>query len=296
MNKIVISPYPVVLIAGLRHAGRSLVLQRLELSGYTCVDNLPPVLVPGYLAHVGAGEDSGRIAVALETDGSADVRALEDLLDRLDDEEYPYRLVFMEAGDTALHGRMEAASDSLINAEDVDFRPKRKELAPVRTRAHLVLDSSYASVLEERDRIISLCEGLVHRPGTVVDIMSFGFKYGTPAGDLVLDVRFIPNPYYVAALRPLNGKNKACAEYVLGQESARRTLDALVLMVETMLPAYSSQSRASLTVRIGCTGGQHRSVALAEALGAAFRDKGKPVQIRHREMDAGRYVVVQSPE
>lgn len=276
-----------VLLAGYRYSGRSLVLQRLELAGYTCVDNLPPALVRDYLARDRGNGSPRRMAISLDTDFSGGPTEVMTLLDRLAEEGSPCKLVFLEAGDGALRERQAAAEDTDLGWNEEELEAMRVSMAGIRARADLVLDSSYASPLEERDRIIALVEGRLHRAGTKVDVLTFGFKYGAPQGDLVLDVRFIPNPYYVAALRPLTGMDPACAEYVLGHEGARATVQALVSLVQAMLPSYTAQGRNTLRIRIGCTGGRHRSVAVADALSKALGDLGLPVSLRHRELDGG---------
>jgi UPF0042 nucleotide-binding protein len=252
------------------------------------VDNLPAALVPDYLAHGLERGEGGRTAIAVDTTGNGGGAALEALLDRLEKEKTNFRFVFIEAGDSALAERAAAAEDASPPRTGT-FDGERSALASAKRRAHLVLDSSYASPVELRDRIIALAEGRTREIVPVVDILSFGYKYGAPPGDLVLDVRFIPNPYYIAALRPLTGKDDRCADYVLSQESARGSLEALAALVKAMVPAYADQGRASVKVRIGCTGGQHRSVAMAEALAAALEEEGMPVRVRHREMEAKRY-------
>ena len=287
----------VVLLAGYRYSGRSLVLQRLELAGYTCVDNLPPKLVPEYLTHgIEDSKDGGtrgekprRMAIGLDTDGPRGPSAVMDLMAGIRKSGCPCKLVFMEAGDGALRERRAAAEDVDVLWDEQDLHAMREAMAGVRAVADLVLDSSYASPLEERDRIIALVEGKPHRAETTVDIQTFGFKYGAPQGDIVLDVRFIPNPYYVAALRPLTGMDEPCADYVMGHEGARSTVQALVSLVGAMVPSYAAQGRSSLRVRIGCTGGRHRSVAVAEALAGVLMDMRIPVGLRHRELDGGKH-------
>ena len=131
-------------------------------------------------------------------------------------------------------------------------------------------------------------EGRKETVETLVDIASFGFKYGSHEGDLVIDVRAIPNPYYVPDLRALTGRDKACADYIFSHESAAKLLGALIGLVEAMLGASRAKGRERLSVRIGCTGGQHRSVALAEALAATLGKGGNMVELRHLEIEAGR--------
>ena len=287
----------VALIAGYRYAGKSLVLQYLEQAGYSCVDNLPPRLVPDYFARgkkKGGGPWRAAVAVDLEDLVSAEDEAARDtgksllsLKGTLAAAGHSCKIVFLEAGETALGDRYAASPARAAGSDAAEAARRdteRSALAPARAAADLVLDSSYASPADERDRIVALMEGERSRVETRVEISSFGHKFGIPQGDVVVDVRFIPNPYYVAALRPLSGKDKACADYVLGGEGARGSLEALISLVSAMEPAYALQGRPALRIRIGCTGGRHRSVAMAEALGAALSERGLDIAISHRDL------------
>lgn len=282
------SRLPVVLIVGCRCSGKSLLLHHLEASGYRSVDNLPASLIGDYLAVTAGKEGEGKCLVALALKlGPGEAEALPALRQRLADSGYPSLLVFLTASDSILRERGAAAQPSESPQEEAARRDdERAALSALRDGADLVIDSSYASPTEERDRVIALAEGERRRIRTRVELSSFGFKYGAPSGDLVLDVRFIPNPYYVAALRPLTGRDKACADYVLGNESAKAALSALLSLVEAMAPAYEQQGKPALRVRIGCTGGQHRSVAMVEALASALAARGLEVSVRHRELQS----------
>ncbi len=297
----------IVFIAGYRYAGKSLILQELERSGYRCVDNLPFALAADYLSrHRASGRRHGRkIALSLDEgslgeDGasSSDLLALRDALAEEGDRSV---LVFLSAGDTALAEREASAAarsgDSADATADASRRDaERARLSGFPEASDLVLDTSYAAPGDLRDRILSLAEGGLSRPRPVVDIASFGFKYGALSGDLVLDARFLPNPYYLAELRPLSGKDPACSDYVLSHPGATGILEGLSALVRAMEPAYQRQGRYRLRVRIGCTGGHHRSVALAEALGAVLSGEGYAVSVRHRDLggqgagDAGEQV------
>lgn len=282
-----------VLVAGSRYAGKSLALRQLELSGYDCVDNLPIRLLPECLARAmarGTGR-GGRFAASIDAGGEDPAESAALLARARNDVEVAggrCRIVFLLASDSALRER-HAASDSIDAATDTAAAARRdaerSALEPIRASADLVLDTSYASPAEERDLILAAAEGEVPARSAVVELSSFGFKHGAPAGDVVVDVRFIPNPYYVPELRPLSGKDKACADYVLGHESARRALEGLVALAAAMEPAYAAQGRPVLRIRVGCTGGRHRSVAMVEALGAALAERGIAAVIRHRDLE-----------
>jgi UPF0042 nucleotide-binding protein len=277
----------VVLIAGYRYAGKSLVLQHLEQAGYACVDNLPVQLVPECLSHGKrkGGDGTRRVAIAVDADG-AERDALGATREMLAEAGFPAMIVFIEASDSALSERHAAVSVAGSDVARTARRDSERDaLAPIRAAADLIVDSSWASPMDIQDRIIALAEGSKRQSRTVVEISSFGFKNGVPSGDFVVDVRFIPNPYYVAALRPLCGKDRECADYVFSDEHARGTLEALIRLAVVMEAAYSLQGRPSLRIRIGCTGGWHRSVAMVEALGAALSQRGLETHLSHRELD-----------
>jgi UPF0042 nucleotide-binding protein len=204
-------------------------------------------------------------------------------------------LVFMEAGDSILLERW-AVTETIPTGQAPGLYPEgwaaelenyRKILEPLRSRADLILNSGYMTVQEEADRVAALAENRVYRADTALEILSFGYRYGIASGDAVIDVRFIPNPYYVYSLRPLTGRDKACAGYVFNFDASHKTLEALALLAETLIRSFREQGKPLLRICIGCTGGQHRSVAMAEALGSRMQEKGCPVTVRHREMEAG---------
>lgn len=278
----------MVIIAGLRYSGRSLLLQRLELAGLACVDNLPPPLLESYaLSERGMG--SLLRAVALDSSRKGSVEIAIRALDRIREAGIQAKLVFLEAGDSVIKERHGESGREAAPYSPEDLYALRSVLSPLKERADLILDSSYLSPQEERDRVIALIDPGMRAPDTTVAIESFGYRYGAARGELILDARFIPNPYYVAALRSLNGKDKPCSDYVLGQACAREALEGLVALCKAMIPEYKAQGRGTLRVAIGCTGGQHRSVALAEALFARLRGDGVEATLSHREMVAGRY-------
>jgi UPF0042 nucleotide-binding protein len=214
---------------------------------------------------------------------------LDDFFTTLETRRLPFKRVFIEAGDPVLIDRRPIGFG--INREDAseNLQKSRGSFEPIRSKADLILNSTYMLPRDEADCIDALVDGRSYQVETMVEIMSFGFQYGGETGDLVLDIRFLPNPYYIHSLRSLTGKDLSCAAYVLGFEDAQKTLCHLEKLTETMLHAFKKQGRKILKIRIGCTGGQHRSVALAEALAKKVKPLTCPVTIRHREMEARRY-------
>jgi UPF0042 nucleotide-binding protein len=276
-----------VLIGGYPRSGRTAVLHELQALGYEVFDDAGPEEIvwlfsgswpfpPGVKAAAVIGNENGRAPAGLD-----------DFFNKPENRRFPFKLVFIEAGDAVLIDRRPANTSREEAAEQL--KNSRPSFESIRSKADLILNSAYILPRDEAERIEALVEERPYQAETVVEIMSFGFQYGGEAGDLVIDVRFLPNPYYVNALRSLNGKDDPCAAYVLGFEDAQKTLRHLKALTETMVRAFRKQGRKILKIRIGCTGGQHRSVALAEALAGKIKSPDCPVKIRHREMEARRY-------
>jgi UPF0042 nucleotide-binding protein len=276
-----------VLIGGYPRSGRTAVLHELQALGYEVFDDagLEEIVwlfsgswpfPPGVKAAAVIGNENGRVPAGLD-----------DFVNNPEIRRFPFKLVFIEAGDAVLLDRRPSG----VSREEAEEQLKnnRDSFESIRTGADLILNSAYILPRDEAERIEALVEDRPYEAETVVEIMSFGFQYGSETGDLVIDVRFLPNPYYVNALRSLNGKDEPCAAYVLGFEDAKKTLRHLEDLTETMIRAFKKHGRKLLKIRIGCTGGQHRSVALAEALAEKIKSLDCPVKIRHREMEAHRY-------
>jgi UPF0042 nucleotide-binding protein len=291
------TPPHVVVITGMSGAGRTTALHVLEDLSFYCVDNLPtPLLIPAvslwreypFMRRVGVGID---VRVRAFLDGADDaVRALRAQGDRV-------TVIFLDAADEALVRRFsEARRPHPLAAEhrELDLltliHTERERLGDLRGLADQVIDTTRLNVHELRRVLIDhfrLADGALLRMQTRVT--SFGFKYGVPVdADLVFDARFLANPHFVPELRPRSGRDPAVSEFVLGQAEGREFLDALVGMLEPLLPRYAREGKVVLTVAVGCTGGRHRSVALAEALGARLRASAPgEVAVHHRDIDRG---------
>jgi UPF0042 nucleotide-binding protein len=277
-----------VLIGGYPRSGRTAVLRELQALGYEVIDNAGLEEIVRLFSGDRRFPSGVKIAAVMGNKNGEAPCGLDDFFAALDMRRIPFKLVFVEAGDLVLIDRCPAGSISREEALE-NLQKSRESFEPLRSKAGLILNSAYMLPGDEANRIDALVEGRSYEAETVVEIMSFGFQYGGETGDLVLDVRFLPNPYYVNSLRPLTGKDESCAVYVLGFEDAQKTLRLLEELTGTMLAAFRKQGRKILKIRIGCTGGQHRSVALAEALAEKIKPHACPVTIRHREMEARRY-------
>jgi RNase adapter protein RapZ len=278
----------LVVITGLSGAGRTTAAKVLEDLGYFVIDNLPPSLIERVfeLAAV-PGSSVDRIALVVDVRGRQFFGDLQEAISKLRERSASLRVLFLEASDEALVKRYEAARRAHpLSGQDRlsdGIARERELLADLRAEADLVIDTTDTNVHQLRDRLVDGF-GTEADHGMVVHVVSFGFKNGTPRdADLVLDVRFLPNPHWVDALRSQTGLDEPVREYVLGQPETVAFLDRLGDLFELMVPAFASEGKRYLTVAIGCTGGKHRSVVLAEEIAERIRALGVGVQVDHRD-------------
>ena len=285
------SAAPFVVISGLSGAGKSYALRALEDLGYFCVDNLPIALIPAFADLILKQRRHQRGAVVVDVREGQELARFPAEFKRLK-KHYgdKVRLVFLEANDSALLRRFSETRrpHPLYAAPSVadGIANERRMLHPLRRLAHQVVDTSRLTVHELRRRILESIGGSHRAAPLRVNVTSFGFRHGLPEdADIVYDVRFLPNPHFVTALRPWTGRHARVAKYVLSAPAARTFLALTAKQLRFLLPQYLREGKTYLTIAIGCTGGRHRSVAIAEALGRRLkRERGLDVQIRHRDV------------
>jgi UPF0042 nucleotide-binding protein len=282
----------LVVISGLSGAGKSSAMNVFEDAGYFCVDNLPAEMI-GSLSDLfmHQGSKVELAAVVCDSRGGEYLPALAGVIDRLAAAGVVHRVVFLEADEETLLTRYKetrrrhplAPQGSVVDG----IRAEQQLLAPVRARADLVIDTTGLSASGLRRKVADeLLEPAT--PGRLaVTFTSFGHKHGPPRdADLSLDVRFLPNPHYEAALRPLTGFDRRIVDYVARDGRLERFYGHVVPLLEFLLPQYVAEGKAHLMVAIGCTGGRHRSVAIAEHLAEVFRDREELfVEVHHRDVD-----------
>lgn len=280
-----------VVITGLSGAGRSIAADHLEDLGWFAIDNLPPKLVPKVVELAHAPKSSiARVALAVGIEHYQD--DVLPMLAWLRSTGARVRVLFLEAATGVLVRRYDhtrrrhplAYGDEqhLVAA----ITHERELLTPVRNEADVVLDTSTLNVHELRRRLNTLFADARTDQGVQMTLLSFGYKHGLPLdADIVFDCRFLPNPHYVEALRPLTGLHPPVSEYVLAQPTAQSFLEDAERMLGRLLPAYTDEGRTYLTVALGCTGGQHRSVAMTEQLAVVLRPLGVAPGIVHRDVD-----------
>jgi len=281
-----------VVVTGLSGAGKSHAIKALEDLGYFCVDNLPVQLIPTFAdLTLNAAGGLRRAAVVVDVREGRHLTRFPTIYRRLKRESpQRVRLVFLDAADATIVRRFSETRRPHPLAPDRSvaegIREERRLLLPIRRLADQVLDTSALTVHELRRRILESTGGSESVTPLVVNVMSFGFGRGVPAdADLVFDVRFLPNPHFVTSLRPWSGRHARVARFVMRAPAAQRFLRLTASLLRFLLPQYIAEGKTYLTIAIGCTGGRHRSVAIAEALGRKLkRVRGIQLRVRHRDV------------
>ena len=277
-----------LIITGMSGAGRSTAADTFEDLGWFVIDNLPPELISkvGELA-ARPGSDIGRVALVGGRGGSRDVDELTEAMAHLRRTGATVRLLFLTATDEVLVRRFEGTRRRHpVPASTVGegIAAERRSLEPLMAEADVVVDTSDLNVHQLRDRLQELFEGEAH--GLQTSVLSFGYKHGLPLDvDLVLDCRFLPNPHWVDDLRPLTGLDPPVREFVLEQPETQAFLAKLDDLLGLLLPGYQKEGKSYLSVAVGCTGGRHRSVVLAEEIARHMAAHGFEPTVNHRDVN-----------
>lgn len=279
----------LVILTGLSGSGKGSILKTFEDLGFYCVDNLPVALIPAFseLYVEGVGEVE-RAALLVDAREGQQIAELPGIYRKLRSER-PATLVFIEASDDALLRRFSETRRPHPLGQDYSIaegiREERRRMAPIRRLADVTIDTTKFNIHELRQFILDRFQKAGRRP-LLVSVVSFGFRYGIPAeADLVFDVRFLPNPYFVPRLRPLSGKNPRVAGYIRSFPQTGEFLRRIEGLLFYLIPHYIREGKSYLTVALGCTGGRHRSVALAEVIRRALERKGYSAKAVHRDLD-----------
>jgi len=273
-------------------AGKSTAMKMMEDMGYFCIDNLPVVLFEKFVESFNDSHSAqNKIAIGMDVRGGADLEDMEVTLQRMSYMEIPYEILYLDADDETLIKRYKETRrmHPLANGERIEkgVEREREKIAFLKKNAHYIIDTSNLLTRElkaELERIFINDEDF---KSMIVTILSFGFKYGIPSdSDMVMDVRFLPNPYYDVELRPKTGNDKEIQDFVMKSPEATEFIDKLEDLIQFLIPQYISEGKNQLVISIGCTGGKHRSVTLAnelyKRLNKADRDFG--LKIEHRDL------------
>lgn len=285
----------LVIITGMSGAGRTEAMHTFEDLGFFCIDNLPPSLLVSLVTSDSipgaAAEGRRRLAVVCDARNRSYFRELAHELSKLKDNGITYRIIFMDAADDALLARYKASrrrhpmctDNHMTIAQGI--RKERTMLSELREIANMVIDTTNLRPIELRRTIAHAFEGGSAQDGLGVVVYSFGFKHGAATdADIVIDVRFLPNPYYDPELRHLTGLDDPVRDFVMGRPETQEFMKRWKALLDCVMPGYVAEGKQQLAIAVGCTGGQHRSVAIAEATGAYLKNQGYRVHVSHRDL------------
>lgn len=273
-------------------AGKSTAMKMMEDMGYFCIDNLPIVLFDHFMESFGDSHSAqNKIAIGMDVRGGADFEDLEFTLQRMKYKEIPYEILYLDADDKELIKRYKETRriHPLANGERIEkgVEREREKIAFLKKNADYIIDTSKLLTRELKTELERIFINDEEFKSMMITILSFGFKYGIPSdSDMVMDVRFLPNPYYDVELRPKTGNDKEIQEFVMQYPEATEFIDKLEDLIQFLIPQYISEGKNQLVISIGCTGGKHRSVTLAnelyQRLNGQERDYG--LKIEHRDL------------
>jgi UPF0042 nucleotide-binding protein len=277
----------VVVITGMSGAGRRTAAHAMEDHGWYVVDNIPPVMLPLLVRQL-ASDGITKLAVVIDVRSRADMQHLPVVFSDLADQGITAEICFIEATDEMIVKRQESSRRPVPLQEDgrmiEGIRRERRMMSTLRAAADMVIDTTPLNVHQLQQRVAHAYGG-DDRDELRVIVVSFGFKNGVPIdSDMVFDVRFLPNPYWVPELRPQNGLSEAVSSYVLGQPAAEPFLTHLLGLLDSVLPGYVSEGKRQVELAIGCTGGKHRSTAISEEVARRLRERSLNVQVMHRDL------------
>jgi UPF0042 nucleotide-binding protein len=281
----------VVIITGLSGAGKTKAADWFEDRDYYCIDNMPPALIKNFIdLAVSGGNQIEKAAFVIDIRGGQFLGGISDIVGELAaDKGIDFKILYIEASDEALvrrykeNRRIHPLSMAPISKDIIT--KEREMLVGLRAQATYIIDTSFLKVAGFNSQLDNLFNDGHETESFLIDIQSFGFKKGVPQeADIIMDVRFIPNPYYVPSLKHLTGNNKKVAQYVMKHSVTKEFIDSMHTMLARLIPCYVKEGKYSLRIAFGCTGGQHRSVAVANEMARIFREEGRRVTLEHREL------------
>jgi len=282
----------LVIVTGLSGAGKSTALKMLEDARYFCVDNLPIPLVSKFVSLMAGmqGEDVQNAAIGIDARSGRPLRELEQVLDQLSESGYEFEILFLDAEDRVLVKRYKESRRShplsMYGRVDEGIRQEREKMHFLKERADYIIDTTHLLARELKKEVNRIFVDNGKFGNMVISVLSFGFKYGIPDdADLVFDVRFLPNPYYIDELRPHTGMDDDVYGYVMDSPAAGEFADKLTDMIRFLIPNYVKEGKTSLVIAIGCTGGRHRSVTLARVLHERLQETAEyGIRLEHRDI------------
>ncbi|MEQ8215595.1 MAG: RNase adapter RapZ [Smithellaceae bacterium] len=280
----------VVIITGLSGSGKTTALRALEDIGFFCVDNLPVVLLPKFLdITTKSSPEIKRVAMVMDLRERSFLKKYEDIFSRLKEKGYKIEILFLDSSDESLLRRFSVTRRAHPLSEKGSvmegIRQEREKLSALKEMADQVIDSTSTNVHQLKDIVQRYFLPASEHQKVIINVISFGYRYGLPAdADLVFDVRFLPNPYFVEDLKEFNGQNEDVRDYVLKNEKSEIFLEKVFDLMTYLIPLYDREGKVRLNVALGCTGGKHRSVVMADQLGAHFAEMKYIINVTHRDI------------
>ncbi len=281
----------LLIVTGMSGAGKSQAANVLEDIGYYCVDNIPPAIIPSFMElSARSGDLLNKIAIVTDMRGGVLFSEIDEVLTNLKNNNTNYKILFLDASDDVLirrykeNRRKHPLSDSDDMSISSAVAKERETLKKIRFMADFVVDTSRISISQLKVQLSNIFCGSVSNV-LKIQTKSFGFKYGSDSeADLVVDVRCLPNPFYVEDLKKKTGLDKEVRDYVMASEDSRNFLNRLISFIDCAVPLYAKEGKSQLVISIGCTGGKHRSVTFAELIGEHLRNKNYNCSINHRDI------------
>ncbi len=280
----------VVMITGMSGAGKTQAVRCLEDQGYYCIDNMPSALVMDFI-NLAVGQTGNLEKIAFVTDirGEEIFGGLNNVIEMLRESDIAFRIIFLEASNQILvqrfneSRRIHPATKQTATLEAI--AQERKILENIRCQADYVIDTSNMNTYKLKEELITVLNGENVEETFIINVMSFGFKHGIPlTADMVFDMRFIPNPYYVTSLKRFSGNNQRVRKYVMKHLVAKMFVKNLNKLINDIIPNYMKEGKFNLNIAFGCTGGRHRSVAMANEMSELFTKQGRQVTLTHRDI------------
>jgi UPF0042 nucleotide-binding protein len=278
-----------VIITGLSGAGKSQALKAMEDIGFFCIDNFPPALIPKLADLFYESKNIDKVALGMDLRGGQLFKDIFSALEYLKKNKYDYEIIFLEASNEVLIKRFKETRRKHPLSDGgriiTGITDEKQKLEDIRRMANSIIDTSNLTAAQLKQELFNIfLEGRKFK-GIIVNVMSFGYKYGIPLdADLVFDVRFLPNPYYINELKSLTGNDAKVRDYVMKWDEAKEFLNKLDDMIEFLLPFYIREGKSQLVIAIGCTGGKHRSITIVNALYEILKERGYSVVVDHRDI------------
>ncbi|MCR4709422.1 MAG: RNase adapter RapZ [Clostridiales bacterium] len=281
----------VVIVTGLSGAGKTKAMEWFEDRGYYCIDNIPPILIRNFLdLSATADRRIKKVAFAIDIRGGEFLSDSKAVINALkESENINLKVLFVEASNEALIRRFKETRRlhplSYQPISNLVIEEEKSKLHELRSEANYIIDTSRMKVADFNAEMAKIFDKGNPKDSFIINIMSFGYKKGIPQEtDWVIDARFIPNPYYIPSLKRLTGNNKKVSNYVLNKDVTKEFINRYTELIRKTIPNYIKEGKYSLTLAVGCTGGQHRSVALANEFARLFREEGRRVTLEHRDL------------